>query len=182
MLKDVQPITEREMLLDWGRAEADTYVRNGWPLPPELEQRAIAGDVLSRADERQIIARITTVRAGMICGLLHVDLDWGYAEIGVSDLSKVGVVDIPEFRSATTIEELAERLPEMRKENFDPTRMRGHPIIIGPSVNGPFQLIEGTTRSCEILRMHRAGRFPSTHVRGVAGVGDAVQQWFRWRR
>lgn len=182
MLSNTHRINEADMLLDWGRAEADSYIRRSeCPLPPDIEARAVSGVELSEPERLLVIARITVVRSWMLGGLISVGLDWYTADLPAAELANVRVIDITDFSGWKTIGELAEHRPNIYKPSFDQTKMRGHPIVVAPSQTGPVLLIEGTTRSCELLRLHKLGKLRGDAIRVIAGVGAPVPMWWRWR-
>ena len=66
------------------------------------------------------------------------------------------------------------------RAEYDPARVVGRPVLVGPKIVGPYTEIEGLTRMCTLISKRRAGEPISAEVPVLVGVCLQFDQW-HWR-
>jgi restriction system protein len=180
-----EPI-DQEHVLFFDYAYAEMLEPGRWN--PEAAQLAadvaqIGGpDRLSPEDRRNLVDRICQHREPMLGFLLRNPTKW-FA--GSFDVDAIGALRLtswfeqPHFANARTIDELLESLggATYAKLDFRLDAMRGRPIIVSANLAGPYCLIEGTTRCCEVVRLARRGEAPSATTPFVLGVCPNIHEY-----
>jgi restriction system protein len=85
----------------------------------------------------------------------------------------------PGYANARTIDELLDSIggAHYAKLDFRIDNMRGRPVIVAPERDGPYMLIEGTHRCCEIVRLARRGEVPVAVLPFVLGVCPNIHDY-----
>jgi len=116
------------------------------------------------------------VRGPLLHWFFENTTDWFRATIQVNAIGSIGTI----YFAERTIQELVKNETKMKSiEGFDPGKMRGLPILVGPTREGPYRLIDGATRCCNILRMPVATRPMEIDI--LLGVCPSVVTWHLWR-
>ena len=74
----------------------------------------------------------------------------------------------------------AERGAGTGRAEFDRSCMVGTPIAVGPTLDGPFMLVEGYTRCCRALRDQNAGLYDGLPMPLLVGVTRQIRGWIWW--
>ena len=74
----------------------------------------------------------------------------------------------------------AERGAPRTEPEFQRHAMRGMPIAVGTTLDGPLTLVEGYTRSCRALRDHHDRRFDGLPLPIIVGVSARIEEWPWW--
>jgi len=176
MLLNVRPVSVQEVLLDWGSAEATSPRFRNWDradVIAKLRNKA----PLEEADRAAIVKAIRCVRAPLLDYFFQKPTIWFEADMPVNLLDAIWS-DIF-FQSDSTLADIASRRPDIKIDGFRLEAMSGRSILVGPSLNGPWILIEGVHRCVEILRMAPAAQ-PNA-IRVLVGVCQSITSWVRWR-
>jgi hypothetical protein len=194
MIQNLEASSEKEMLTEWALAEV--HHLQGM-VPDDLIARVTADPraPLTADDRKYLQNAIRGRRFPMLHDLLPLGLKWYRGDFAVGDLGDVMFHwKNPAFAAATPSRRLADlaanadkitdtafvqRLRRTRFE-FDPTQMRGKPILVALNLEGPFLLIEGTTRSLTILLEGSTGRPTLEQLPICVGVGDRLRDYSQY--
>jgi len=183
MLTNLKSISEDEMLLDWGMAEAKT--RCAELLGTTLADRIVDGEIPSNDDRLAIIRAIINRRAPLLQFFLRKPVRWCKADFPLHELSQAHLIryfeSVDPFKKLKTVGELAGMVSDYKIKGFDPKKVRGHPILVAPYLDGPWCLIEGTTRSCEYLRRNMEPLDGRNTIPVIVGIYPKVTEWLQWR-
>lgn len=187
MIRNRKRSSEREMLIEWGRAEAQHLY---W-LPRELRERFSDTRVLLTARERGCLEGAIRVWRWdyMLCDLLPLNLSWRKGELPTREMGEI-IFDWRNeaFRNAAPSNRLRElarpsnliadlefvgRVETMRSSEFDRDRMP-KPVLVATNIDGPYHLIEGTARCVAIFLGVKP---PIESLPVCIGVGDQFSTW-----
>ena len=137
---------------------------------------------LSREERQNLVTRICLHREPMLGFLLKNPATWF---TGLLDVEAIGGLRLtrwfekPEFANARTIDELLESPGGAiyAKLDFTIGTMRGRPIMAAEDLAGPYCLVEGTTRCCEIVRLARAGEMVGAAIPVVLCVCPTIDKY-----
>jgi hypothetical protein len=133
---------------------------------------------LNEAFRGFVEAAIRTGRASMLDDLLTLGLDWYRGGLPTSEMPQIIFDPYPPFLAAAPSRRLSElarcsekianpefvsRLQQTRA-SFDSDRMRGRPVLVARKIEGPYRLIEGTTRCLAIILSIQAGTLKMAHL------------------
>jgi hypothetical protein len=175
MLTNPKRVVERDMLRTWLIAEFGNAAR--WSalkdrVPAPLLKKCLADEgILTEPESVQLEAVIRIFRGPLLDGLLPIVTEWYAGGLPVGELSQLRIINFAPFvavASCRMFERLVDHIETGRQiadtdlaENcrristgFDIGRMRGRPILVGETINGPYFLVEGYTR-CSLLGLHR---------------------------
>lgn len=133
-------------------------------------------------ERERLIVHICQHREPMLGFLLKNQTSWFEGAFDVEAIPALRLTrwfEQPAFSSARTIHELLETLggASYAKLDFRLDAMRGRPIIVADNLGGPYCLIEGTHRCCEIVRLARRGEVPTETLPFVLGVCSSIQDY-----
>jgi hypothetical protein len=177
------------MVFEWARAETKRLVDSHW-IAQSLADRSDASPKLSHDDAQALVVAICGHR-GNFFGIFVTDpTDWLDASCPIEAVGRLNlckyfdgthqVKGVPSY--FRTIEDLAEgdssfRLPQP----FVWSAMRGRPVLVSYSADGPWLVMEGTHRLVEIYHAAKAGKAEKTAVDVIAGVSPVARNWNAWR-
>jgi hypothetical protein len=168
------------MLLDWGVAELSSKPDPNLLrlVPPELVERAKNGvDALSLADAADVAVAILLFRWELLGYFVRNPTEWLEGDFAAANLGDVHVIDSPDdYKGKPTIRELA-RVFEDRLPNFHYEAMRERPILLGPTKDGPWCLMDGYHRCVEIFLQHEDRTLGVERVRVILGVCETARNW-----
>ena len=176
MLTDIEPITDADVVLDWGLAEA---------AKPEMQlDSQIVSRVRTKAETKEdrivITQRISECRAMLLGFFAQHPVRWHKATIQVAEIGQIRVIryfEVDHGSHIKTIADVAEHLSELYSiPNFRREEMRGFPIFATTHLHAPLCLIEGTHRCRELLR--EQGGAPN--VRVLIGECPRIIEWHQW--
>lgn len=176
MLTDPEPITEADVVLDWGLAEA---AKPEMRLDPALVNR-VRTRTETAEDRAKIVRQIKEHRAVLLKFFSTHSVRWYQATTPVKNIGGARVIRYFEAVHGShikTIADVAEHLSALYSiPNFRRVEMRGGPMFVTTHLTAPLCLIEGTHRCCELLRDQ--GVTPA--VRVVVGECPRIAEWFQW--
>ncbi|MFI5417820.1 MAG: hypothetical protein ACHQ2Y_02830 [Candidatus Lutacidiplasmatales archaeon] len=135
------------------------------------------------------------VRPKHYFGILgELDLTWSTAALPMGEVGEVRVIAIPEFTQlapSRKVSELTRRLDaggrtsddrfsakyRLMRPRFDPTAMKGRPMLVAEQPDGPYVEFEGLTRLCCIQSRSVQGSESSGGVDVLLGTGPGVRRW-----
>ena len=175
MLTITAHISTDEMLLDWGIAEAET--RCASYLHPDTLSRIRAKEALTPADRATLIAIIRQIRQPLLDFGIDPPTTWHSAKLQVADLGGIRLI---RYFSVQRLADLAATDNPYTRRDFTPSKARGRPIFVGPTLEGPWNLLEGTHRCCGMIKTGLSnGQQDQLDV--IVGVCPSVTRWHFWR-
>lgn len=181
------PTTEAHAIREWGLAEivSDKLPTGSapWLEPLRAKVRNARRDELTEAEWSALERLARDFRAPMLDPLLALRPKWYEGEIAVEDLYQARIIAYPPFVKNAPSRRLDELCGPSNAPapEFDRAVMNARPIVLGPSVAGPWCLVEGYGRCCRALRDHRAGRFDGQAIPVIAGITPLASEWSWWR-
>ncbi|MGA8302916.1 MAG: hypothetical protein WA691_01365 [Thermoplasmata archaeon] len=168
------PSSDEEVLWNFGYAEIDSPTDHGnrWraELEPQLLRILTTDDrrAMTKEDWANLLAAAIAVRGDYVVQLMALRLAWFRGHFGISELRNIRVADYPPFSGfapSRRLQEFVRCMDEGRsmagaefadryrklRPSFDVQRVRGLPILVAESVDGPFTEVEGLTRLCILL-------------------------------
>jgi hypothetical protein len=200
---ELKPASDRDVFWNFARAETDS-VRFSKYYEPGLSARVL--DLL-RVDDRAAMSEsewkdlsrvVRQVRGGVLELPLRLGAVWHFGKLPVAALPEVRVMNLPQFVAVAPTRTLREfvkaldrgvRLPgdEPFGENyrrllqqFDLSKMRGVPVVVSPSITGPYELIEGVTRTSIILSRSMVSESVLSGVPALLGVSPGLADYPGW--
>ena len=181
------PATASQMLRAWGVAELRS---------PRGEQALQAGLVsvhllsMLRAQEFDAISpdgwasvedAIIAMRGQLVSSLLHLELHWYDRTLDHDAISALRFFNLPEWQAKWSSQMLVDLAGEPDLARTGPEfhgfeTVIERPIVVGPSLNGPFCLVEGYTRVCTWLRDMQ--KWPVPHsLPFLIGISPRIEAW-----
>jgi hypothetical protein len=128
---------------------------------------------------------------GFIVGLLDLPGDWFEASIRPQEIA--GLQATTGFAPITQTLRIGDTLDEFEKGNlgdggfnsdvkarsvgFDLARIRGRPVLAAETRDGPFTIVEGTTRLATMLFLNRTGRTFPDQIPIYIGIVPRLLRW-----
>ena len=177
------------MVFEWARAETKRLVDSKW-IAQSLADRSDASPNPSHDDGQALVDSICGHRGGFFGIFVANATNWLEAACPVETVGQLNLCKYFEGTHQTngaasyfrTIEELAEGDPSFRlPQPFVWSAMRGRPILVSHSADGPWLVMEGTHRLVEIYHAAKAGKAEKTAVDVIAGVNPVARNWNAWR-
>lgn len=179
MLIDPKPISQGIMLRNWAVAEIDSsrwsrYYR-------ALLSEAVFGKAnsesptLSEQEWAQLEAVVRRTRSPLLNGLLCLPINWFEGKLPTKELAEVAIINLDRFNNVAPSKiflDLAKAGILPRQEGFDPSKMRGFPILVAQRSEGPYCLVEGYCRCGDILLSKSAYHLPV-----ILGVSEHIKRW-----
>ena len=181
------PATASQMLQAWGVAElrsprGDQALQAGLISPQLLEALrtqdfgGISPDGWASVEDATI-----AMRGQLVSSLLHLELHWYDHDLDLAGVQALRFFNLPEWQTKWPSQMLVDLAGERDTTRTEP-EFRGfetpieRPIAVGPSLNGPFCLVEGYTRVCTWLRDQHA--WPHhTPLPFLIGISPQIQAW-----
>jgi len=142
------------------------------------------GGTLSETDWQVLEHGIRWARQPMLDPLLALHPTWYRGELPVDVLAGARTINLPAYVERAPSRQLAalcatrgqsEGAPE-----FHHASMTAPAILVGPTLDGPWCLVEGYRRCCRAIRDDRAGRFDGLPLSVIVGVGPDMSRWRWW--
>ncbi len=166
----------------WAIAEATSQkaalgkaVAEGW-CPPEMREKLLSGRYAALTEtEWQALERVILQSRGPL-------LQGFEGHVPVEVLRQMRFFDLPDWTAKAPSRNLGDLCGERHLPGREP-EFRGfftgieRPIAVGPSLQGPFCLVEGYTRCGAILRDHRAGLSQVERVPIIVGITPRIAEW-----
>lgn len=161
------PIDQHKVLREWAIAEA-TSSKEDFPKllaqhVPQVLQKLRAGQrgALTEAELRDLERAIEHYRVPLLTELLRLQPQWYEGEIPVEILADMRIFNLPDWVRWAPSRKLSNFCGERTGEAAGRAEFKGftaeRPVAVGPSLQGPYCLVEGYTRCCGILRDFKAG-------------------------
>jgi hypothetical protein len=185
---DATPIDfERVLVDDYAHSELLEPSRNPGAGALAAQIASVGGFAhLSPQSREELRAHICRIREPMIGFFLRNPTTWVEGTFDVEAIGSLRVTswfEQPGYANARTIDELLESVggASYAKLDFRIEAMRGRPIIVGPDMDGPYCVIEGSHRCCEIVRLARRGEVPTRTLPFVLGICPDVHEYTSFR-
>jgi hypothetical protein len=137
------------------------------------------------------MAALLAHRGGFVVGLLELPGDWFEATVMLDEIAALqattGFAQItPTLRIGDILDEFANGNlgdggfnsdVKVRSIGFDLSRIRGRPVLAAESRNGPFTIVEGTTRLATMLSLSRTGRTFPDPIPVYVGIVPWLLRW-----
>lgn len=188
-----------DLFWEFGYAESQNDERHdrcySQGLGPGLFERVRAGErgTLTPQDWERLRATVVGTRPEYLRPLETLELEWlqGWVRPGELPELKVPRLNIflpsaPSRRLAEFVETLEEGGQpgngfashyERLKGSFDPQKVRGAPVLLCESDQGPFTIVEGMTRLSVLCCRSSLGRPVPPRVQVLVGRGPRVVEW-----
>jgi hypothetical protein len=193
------PVGEKTVLASFAEAEFSSP-RHGPRLarlvqPGVLTRLQFAASSSWTAAERDAAIGALFRYRGMFFGPISaLGPTWNEATLMVDDLPDLRTTNLPGFRELAPDLRLGkivaaleagrhtsdtdwERNYRQLRAEYDPTMVRGRPILFAGQEAGPYTVIEGTTRLCVLIALHIEGKLPSARVLTYLGVTPRRDEW-----
>ena len=181
MLSNVRAGSAGEMLLSWGLSEVEDRLKDC--VDAVARRKALDGSPLAEEEIVQLARAAASVRYPLVSFFLGHETLWYTADFPAAELGTVRVVNYFAADSPSrTLAELAQRRPDIGAAiKYDPLKTRGRPIFIGPDLNGPWCLMDGTNRCCSILRGNTGEPPAISSVPIIVGICALATEWPWWK-
>ncbi len=196
------PCAERELYWNFACAEANSPRYGGFyqQLPAPLLDRIRRGrrDELSEGDWRIVKAAVIALRSPLTTQLIELGTDWHEGTLPIARLDQVRllayrpfvllapsrdlgsfVTALDEGRDPPGDEGFGQNYRRFRQE-YDPAKVVGRPVLVAPALHGPYTEIEGLTRMCTLISKRRANEVVAPEVSVLVGVCLQFDQW-QWK-
>ena len=151
-------------------------------------------DSWSDEDRRAARAGVWAIRSGYVAPLFSIGLSWRTARLGTDELADVRLIKFDRFIRIAPSRRLADFVRALDlgeyllgddfgenyrrlKPVFDPTRMRGRPILVARNSDEPPTEVEGLTRMSCLLSRRFAGQTSPVDLVVVVGLSPRVVEW-----
>ncbi|MGD0257257.1 MAG: hypothetical protein ABSB90_05180 [Thermoplasmata archaeon] len=165
-------------------------------IPPEtlVVLRSRRSPRWSPEETSEAIAALMAYRGGFIQPFLDLKPEWHWAEVDIEGVAELRSTEQPGFLELapnldlgtmvasleagkeTSDGSFARRYKELRTD-FLPPAVRGRPILVAKAETGPFTVMEGTTRLCAMLGLHRAGAEVEAAILVYLAVTPLRDEW-----
>jgi len=200
---ELKPASERDVFWNFARAETDS-VRFSKYYEPELSvevlDRLRLNDraAMSESEWEDLSRVVRQVRGGVLELPLRLGAVWYFGNLPVAILPGVRVMNLPQFVAVAPTRTLREFVKALDSgaslpgdgpfgENyrrllpqFDLSKMRGIPVVVSPSITGPYELIEGVTRTSIILSKSTRGESALKAVPALLGISPGLSDYPNW--
>lgn len=192
-------ITADQALYQFAAAEVDSA---RWKFeyqlkigPDQAERlRALPIGAWTETDCAAAVAGVKAVRPGYVGPLLATKPAWFETILPVARLAQIRVIRMGAFLAISpdrSLHGFVRGLDQGKdtpgdgfaagyralRPNFDPGRMRGWPVVVGATREGPFTEAEGLTRMCCLLSRHLKGEPVPATFDLVVGVSPRIVEW-----
>jgi len=197
-MKSITKRSEGDMLWQWARAEAESArFRAKYGFPERIakilkdERRADLG----KGEREQIEKSVRAVRLPILEGLMRKGVEWYEGVLDFEELSTLRVMNWPalvHLSPSRTLRELAETLdrgvPAPRDQDFAASYrnlrpifrladLRGMPIVVAESVDGPYTIMEGYCRLSALMSKYLAKEVERGEITVMLGVSPRLRAW-----
>lgn len=183
-----QRIDVSEMLRAWAVAEIRSrrgpqMVAAG-ALPQRLLEVCLVQefDALSPADWEAIENVIVDSRGALLSGLLLLNVQWYTGDLTIAEARHLRCFNLRAYLEKAPSGMLMDLAGRRYLEGVEP-EFRGletdleMPIAVGPSLAGPFCLVEGYSRTASWLRDHAAGIPSKDALPFIIGTSSRIHHW-----
>jgi hypothetical protein len=196
-LVDVQlrPSDLTAVIWNWARAEVDSPRFGAYwsTLPPRILAALRSGDsaVLSRDEWGYLKATAEQIRGPLLKGLLRLGTEWHIGTIATADAEQLRLAwfhAMPSRRLGALVDILdsggnvpgeGSFAPNFRaaRRAIDVSNMRGAPILVAESGQGPYGLLEGYIRCSVLVSRLRANEPVPAAIQVIVGVCPRIREW-----
>jgi len=184
-------VEQQSILRAWAIAEAtSTKEPLGQAIaqgrgPSGLAAKVVAGlhEEITDAEWQWLERAILQTRGHLLDGLIHLRPEWYEGEVLLTFLEGIRFFNLPDWVRKTPSRQFADLVMSRRKPVGHAPEFHGfataieRPIAVGPSLEGPFCLLEGYTRCGCLLRDYRAGLSSLDRLPMVIGVASRIAEW-----
>jgi hypothetical protein len=185
-------IGEGEVWLDWGKAESKALVIER-RIPAELRAKIESRTDLSVADATTLIGGIHLKRGGFARDLFTTATKWYGGTYLPEDIGPIGLCLHFQGQHVRTLDRmrvfyysvaaLADGDPGFGLETpYNPALAFGRPILVGPTLSGPWCLLEGTHRLVDEYRRTALGETSPGPRDVILGVSPNALGWYWWTK
>jgi len=196
------PCSEKELYWNFACAEANSprYGSFYQQLPAPLLERVRLGrrDELSESDWKVVKAAVTALRSPLTGQLLELGTDWYEGSLRTGKLDQVRLLNYRPFVQLASTRDLGSFVTQLDagrdppgdegfgqnyrrfRQEYDPSKSVGRPVLVGPSLKGPYTEIEGLTRMCTLISKRRANEAVPPEVSVLVGVCLQFEYW-QWK-
>lgn len=192
-----------EMLWDWALAEWESS-RFGrfYPDRPDVIARLRSGAPYDHSQlfDQRIATTVAGVHAPLLKDVLPARVPWQRVALRPDELAELRILNMREFQMLSphspllrdltaALEADGEKtrnlpLPRAYREvaaSFDPALMRGAPILLAMTPEGPFHVLEGHRRLTTLHARHCAGRLDVAEIAAILGLWPGLKDWPGYR-
>jgi hypothetical protein len=148
----------------------------------------------SPADRLAVEGAARKMRGGYLGPILSLQPDWYVGVLEVSELAQVRLIRLAAFSAIAPnrlLDQFVAALDAGRdtpndgfsakyrllRPIFDPSRMRGLPILVAETEEGPYTEVEGLTRMSCLLSKRTKGESVPDSIMAVLGVSPRMREW-----
>ncbi len=197
-----KPCADKELYWNFACAEANSPRYGGFyqRLPAPLLDRIRRGkrDELSEGDWIIVQAAVIALRSPLTAQLVELGTDWHEGPLPIETLDQVRLLNYSPFVQLAPSRDLGAfvtALDEGRdppgdegfgqnyrrfRQEYDPGKWVGRPVLVAPALKGPYTEIEGLTRMCTLISKRRAHEVVGAEVPVLVGVCLQFDQW-QWK-
>jgi hypothetical protein len=134
------------------------------------------------------------MRGGYLGPIMALEPDWYVGLLEVSELPKVRLIRLAAFSAIAPnrlLDQFVAALDAGRdtpddgfgakyrllRPSFDPSRMRGLPILVAEVEEGPYTEVEGLTRMSCLLSKKTNGEAVPDSISAILGVSARIREW-----
>jgi hypothetical protein len=156
--------------------------------------RGSAYEEWSPTDRAAVENAARKMRGGYLGPILALEPDWYVGLLDVSELARVRLIRLAAFSAiapSRLLDQFVAALDAGRdtpgdrfgakyrllRPNFDPSRMRGLPILVAEMEEGPYTEVEGLTRMSCLLSRRTNGEVTPDSISAILGVSPRIRQW-----
>ena len=184
-------VDQRAVLRAWAIAEATSAKK---PLeqavmqargPTGLSAKILAGRhaKITETEWQWLEQSILEVRRALLHGLIRLRPDWYEGEVPIIFLEDMRFFKLSDWVRKVPSRQFADLVMSRERPAGNEPEFRGfatsieRPIAAGPSLDGPFCLLEGYTRCGCLLRDYRAGFSSLDRLPMMIGVTPRIAEW-----
>ena len=199
MLQVLRPIDGRAVYCQFAAAEVvSRRYGNRYEAvlgSPRVERlRSVPFSEWTGDDEAAAKAGVRAVRGAYVEKLMSIGPRWVCGQLTVQALADVKVCNYPPLASVVRSRRLTEFVQALEsgadtpgdgfaehyrvfRPTFDPSLMRGVPILVAESETGPYTGVEGLTRMCCLVSRSLQGESLPADIEVVVGTSPRVADW-----
>jgi len=148
----------------------------------------------SPADRAAVEDAARKMRGGYLGPILALEPDWYVGLLDTSELPRVRLIRLAAFSAIAPSRlldqfvaalDLGRDTPDdgfgakyrLLRPIFDPSRMRGLPILVAEIEEGPYTEVEGLTRMSCLLSKKTKGEAVPDSISAILGVSSRIREW-----
>lgn len=199
---DLSPASEEDCIWNFGVAEMESPRDSGLGYIMRLSARCMdriraanRWQDLSESDRRELRDAVLSKRGNIVRPLLRQCTGWWYASLPLSEVGQVRLMSHQPFLRLAGSGKLEDfvvaldrgELPpgdedfglnyQQVRAAFDPTKIRGVPVLVSRSIDGPWIGAEGLTRLSIWTSKHSKGEAADSAIHVLLGVCPGIAEW-----